>query len=132
MFSGGISLLKRRHHSGSKQGSRHHSRSNQEDEELATPRGLRSIGRRQRWVLEGTYLADTGEAPATMAVFGTLEESARYSKLLHDESNDVEALKQSWQDLESSDIDLFVRDAQFALEKLRKDAKALRDERESG
>lgn len=67
-----------------------------------------------------------------MAVSGTLEESARYSKLLHDESNDVEALKQSWQDLESSDIDLFVRDAQIALEKLRKDAKALRDERESG
>jgi hypothetical protein len=78
----------------------------------------------QRWVLEGTYYADTGEAPASLAVFGDASDAEKGSELLR--GGDSGALKQSWLNLDESGIDQFVTDAEIALRELRAKAENIR------
>jgi hypothetical protein len=83
---------------------------------------LLKMAERERWVLEGTYYADTGEAPATSAVFGSLKEAAKYSELLHSTPSGIQMIRKSWQGLTNSDLDVFVDDADVALTELRREA----------
>jgi hypothetical protein len=89
---------------------------------------LRNVARTQRWVLEGTYYADTGEAPAETAVFASFPESQACSELLHHQIEDRSAVKKMWQGLTASDINLFVDDASHALQALRDKARELKAE----
>ncbi len=76
----------------------------QADERPTTLIELREIAKKEPWVLAGTYYVDTGEAPASKAVFGDPKDAEACSEILRHDMGDVKAMWENVTDDDASAI----------------------------